>query len=351
MNNTGADIISSNAVKNKRLRRRSKALKISKKVVIMTARYIMMISLSVMILYPLLRMISTAMAHPRALGLVGAVWVPPLISSDHLRIAWAIMDPIKTLPHTFLHVGIIVVLQMLSAAFAGYAFARLRFRGMKFLFILVLITFIIPNEVFRLPHTVLFQNFDLFGLVSAMRGQPFNLLGESTAIYVLAAMGMGISGGLFIFIFRQFFRGIPKELMEAAYVDGSGVTRAFFRIILPMGKPAFFTVGTLSFIWNYNDIYFLSFFNDSLDNIRMRLRAISFIAPGGRTTVSVWINNIARPRIPEGVNYIGGTYGHGNADAAIVTISTLITILPLVILFLIIQRQFVEGVERSGIVG
>ena len=328
----------------------AKAKKYLLKAIIMTLRYILMISLGVMILYPLMRMISVLFTHPRALGLVGAVWVPPRISFDHLQIAWGILDPARTLSYTFVHVSGLVVLSTLSAAFAGYAFARLKFRGMGLLFMLVLITFIIPNEVFTLPHQIMFRNFDVFGIVERITGEPLNLLGQSTVMYLMAGMGMGIAGGLFIYIFRQFYRGLPKELEEAAYVDGAGVTRTFLTIVLPMAKPAFFTVGTLSFIWNYNDTHFPGLFNPTLDNIRMRLQAIHTVS-GGRSTISQWVNHIARGRIPITAYYVWGNYGNAQADAAILTISTLLSLLPLIILFLIIQRQFVQGVERSGIVG
>ena len=327
-----------------------KLKKMAMATIIMIVRYILIISLSVMILYPLLRMIATIFMHPRAVGMIGAVWVPPLISFDHLRIAWAFLHPAQTMLYTFTHVTALMLLQIASAALAGYAFARLRFRGMNILFIFVLLTFIIPEQVFMLPQHALFRNFDIFGVFTAIRGEPLNLLGQSTVMYVMAGLGMGLSGGLFIYIFRQFYRGLPKELEEAAYVDGAGITRSFLTIVLPMAKPAFFTVGTLSFIWNYNDTHFPGLFNPTMDNVRMRIQAINQIS-GGRSTISQWVNYLARERIPVDVHYIGGSWGDPLADAAIITITTFLSILPLILLFLIVQRQFVQGFERSGIVG
>ena len=313
---------------------------------IMILRYILIISLAFMILYPLLRMISTSITHPRAVGMVGSLWIPTEISLNNLRVAAAIMHFSYTLPFTLINVAFITFLQIFNAAFAGYAFARLRFRGMGILFVMVLLTFIIPRQAFRLPQHILFRNFDVFGIVTAIRGEPFNLLNQTHAIFILAGLGMGISGGLFIFIFRQFFRGLPKELEETAYVDRAGFFRTFFSIVLRMAKPAFLTVGTLSFIWNYNDLHFPSLFNPINRYLQMRIHILSQDPGGGITRMQQWIS-ASRGRMGFDVVVIN-TPMH---DGAVLVVCSLLAIVPLILLFLIIQKQFVEGVERSGIVG
>jgi len=310
-------------------------------------RYAVIISLAYMILYPLLRMISLMITHPTSIGAVGGLWVPPILGLDNFWVAFGIMNFWDTLFFTVRNVGIIVLLQMMSAAFAGYAFARLRFKGMNFVFMLVLITFIVPNEVFMLPQRVLFQNFDFFGIIEAIRGRPINMLGSPTAMFVLAGTGMGIAGGLFIYIFRQFVRGLPKELEEAAYVDGAGFIRTFFTIVLPIIKPAFLTVGTLSFIWNYTDTHFPRLFNPTNQYMAIR-QALVGTAQAGEPMVQMLTVQARRlGLIAHEVVSINSAAHHN----AIVQVSTLLSILPLIVLFLIVQRQFVQGVERSGIVG
>jgi len=328
---------------------KAKAIKRGKKVMGHLVRYSLIFCLSYMLLYPLLRMLSLALTHPYVLDAVGAIWVPPMVSLDNFRTAWAIMQFWPHFITTFAHVGIIMFLATLNAALAGYAFAKLRFRGMGILFFFVLLTFIVPTRAFMLPQFVLFRNFDVFGIITAVRGEPLNLLGQPTAMFMMAGLGLGIAGGLFIYIFRQFFRGIPKELEEAAYVDGAGVLRAFFTIVLPMAKPAFMTVGTLSFIWTYNDNHFPALFNPHGLYLRSRLGTIARTA-GGTTPLQL---NIAMARTMGNLDPSVTTLGHPNPsyDATIITVATLITMAPLIILFLIIQKQFVAGVERSGIVG
>jgi len=322
-----------------------KFAKVSKRVLVSIFRYTLIVCLSYMILYPMLRMIVTAIGHPHTIGTVGAIWVPPIISLDNFRVAWAIIDFVPHLIFTITRVAFIVILQMLNAALAGYAFARLRFRGSGILFVLVLLTIVVPTQVLMLPQFVLFRNFDILGIFTLITGEPLNLLGQPTAMYLMALLGQGIAGGIFIYIFRQFFRGLPKELEEAAYVDGAGVLRTFFVIVLPLAKPSFLTVGTLSFIWNYNDSFFPSLFHPTGQWISGRISAL--VAPSGGTSTIQLAIDIARARIPfDTIVLESPAY-----DAAIFTVATLLAILPLVLLFLPIQKHFVQGVERSGITG
>ena len=330
-----------------RANRNAKLIRIGKTLIINIFRFSLIIALAFMILYPLLRMINIAITYPRALNMVGSVWVPTAISSDNIRTAWAILNFVPYFTYTIRVVGAMMLLQMANAAFAGYAFARLRFRGMGILFVFVLITFIIPMEVFRLPRHIMFVNFDIFGIVTAVRGSPLNLIGEPTVMYIMTGLGMGIAGGLFVYIFRQFFRGLPKELEEAAYVDGAGFIRTFFTIVLPMAKPAFLTVGTLSFIWNYNDTTLSSLFDTMGQYLLARINTLAQTV-GGTTMIQQQIGIATRTgRLSHDVVTVDNVI----YDAAIFSTTTLLSILPLILLFLIIQKQFVQGVERSGIVG
>ena len=326
---------------------KAKAKKIALKAINIFFRYGLIISLSYMLLYPLLRMFAMAIIHPNVLGNIGTIWIPSEVSFDNFRTAYAIMDFVPHFITTFTHVSLMTLLVMINASLAGYAFARLRFKGMGFLFFLALLTFIVPTRALMLPQFVLFRNFDPLGVVSLINGEPLNLFGSPAAMFMMAGTGMGIAAGMFIYTFRQFFRGLPQELEEAAYVDGAGFLRTFFTIVLPMAKPAFFTVGTLSFVWTYNDSHFPNLFNPTGQYLFSRLVTISRVG-GGTTPLQLNIG-IARTagRLPPDVI----TLNTAAYDAAIITVATLITLIPLIIGFLIVQKQFVQGVERSGIVG
>jgi len=302
-----------------------------------------------MILYPVTRMIHNSIAYPRVVGMTGSMWVPAMISFDNFRVALAVMDWQSSLPFTMMNVTVIMLLQMFSAALAGYAFARLKFRGMGIIFILVLLTFVIPSRFLFLPQGVLFRSFDPLGLFSFFGNGPIVLFGRPMALFLMSGLGMGIAGGLFIYIFRQFFRGLPKELEEAAYVDGSGVLRSFFTIVLPMAKPAFLTVGTLSFIWNWTDPHFFAQFNPDLRFMSLRIQTFDLIT-GGTPRIHQYMG-MARTAGRLSIDVTTLPPGNPAYDAALMSASTFVSIIPLIILFLIVQKQFVQGVERSGIVG
>jgi multiple sugar transport system permease protein len=323
----------------------AKTSKRIKQALFMAFRYALIICLSYMILYPILQMISTAIKHPYEIGSMSSVWIPQKFTLDNIKIAAIISDYPQNLLYTFGCTFVIMLLQVTNAAFAGYSFARLKFKGSNLLLGVVILTIIVPPASLMLPQYIYFRNFDIFGIFTLITGHKLNLLGKPASIFILAALGQGLSSGLFVYIFRQFFRGLPKELEEAAYVDGAGYLRIFLRIVLPVSKPGIVTVGVLSFIWNWNDTYFPGLFNPTSRYLRIRLSELS--APsGGTSNVQLAIGNH--------ISEIPATLARLTSqpyDAMILTVCTLLTILPLVIFFFIVQKQFVEGVERSGITG
>lgn len=317
----------------------------TQQIISMSFRYALIICLSYMILYPLLRMISTTFTHPYDIGSLGSIWVPETPTFDNIKVASIIMNYPKAVLYTAGSTFIIMLLQILNSAFAGYSFARLQFKGSKLLFMLVMFTIIVPPASLMLPQYILFRNFDIMGIFETITGSKLNLLGSPISMCLLAATGQGLSSGLFIYIFRQFFRGLPRELEEAAYVDGAGFLRIFFTIVLPISKPSIITVGILSFVWNWNDTYFPRLFNPTSNYLRIRLGMLS--APsGGTSNVQLAIGN-AISKIPPDITRLSSA----PYDSLILTVCSLLTILPLIIFFLIVQKHFVEGIERTGIVG
>lgn len=316
-----------------------------KTIIISVLRYSLIICLSYMILYSLLQLISASFTHPYDIGSTSSVWIPQSITLDNIKVAYTIMKYPKAFLYTLGSTTVVMILQMANAAFAGYSFARLRFRGSKLLFGLVILTIIVPPSSLMLPQYIYFRNFDIFGICKILLGKELNLLGEPSSLFILSALGQGLSSGLFVYIFCQFFRGLPKELEEAAHVDGAGFLRTFFRIVLPTAKPSFMTVGVLSFVWNWNDTYFPRLFNPTDNYLRVRLATLS-TPSGGSSAVQVAIGNSISKIPPDTIKLASSAY-----DSVILKAGSLLAIIPLIIFFLIIQKQFVEGVERSGIVG
>lgn len=169
------------------------------------------------------------------------------------------------------------LLQLCSCAIVGYGFARFQFKGKSLLFGLVLLTIIIPPQIIFIPTYLMYSHYDFFGLTTALFGEQAyaNLIDTNWTMYLPAALGVGIRSGLFIFIFRQFFRGLPKELEDAAYVDGCGHARTFLRVIVPNAGGAFLTVFLFSLVWYWNDYYYVSMYFNKTQNISIALQGLT----------------------------------------------------------------------------
>ena len=208
----------------------------------------------------------------------------------------------------------LTLIQVLICSMVGYGFARFDFPLKKLLFGCVVLMIVIPNHTIMLPQYMTFRS--------------MGLMSEATPMYILTLFGTGLRAGLFIYIFNQFFRGLPKEIEEAAFVDGAGTWYTYFRIMLVNAMPAVITVTVFSLVWQYTDSFYSQLFRIPTDMLlAKRLSTLQ-----NNISANLKIMNVRIQRL-----YV---------DAGVV-----LTILPLLILYLLLQRRFIEGVERSGIVG
>ena len=184
-----------------------------------------------------------------------------------------------------------------------------------------------PAHTIMLPLYMTFKSFDPFGIVSAIKGTP-GIMGTVVPMYIMTLLGCGVRSGLYIYIFNQFFRGLPKEIEEAALVDGCGVWYTYFRIMLINAMPAVITVAVFSIVWQFNDTFYAKLFLISEDVvISKKISSLQAVIANVDKILDTTIQEL----------YL---------DAGIVLI-----ILPILIIYLVLQKYFIEGVERSGIVG
>ena len=221
----------------------------------------------------------------------------------------------------------LTLLQLLVCSMVGYGFARFNFPLKKFLFGCVVVMIVIPSHTIMLPLYMTFRNFDPFGIITAIKGTS-GLMGSVVPMYVMTLLGCGVRSGLYIYIFNQFFRGLPKEIEEAAFVDGAGVWYTYFRIMLVNAMPSVITVAVFSTVWQFNDTFYAKLFLIS-ENVVISNKIASLQAT---------IANLDKVLdLPIQELYL---------DAGIILV-----LLPIVIIYLVLQKYFIEGVERSGIVG
>ena len=254
--------------------------------------------------------------------------IPQDPTLERYQMAIKILNYVPTMLKSLLYSFSLMLMQIFTCSMVGYGFARFKFPLKNLLFGCVVVMIVIPTHTIMLPLYMTFRNFDPLGLVSAIKGSPVNLMGTPVPMVLMTILGCGLRSGLYIYIFNQFFRGLPKEIEEAALVDGAGTWYTYFFIMLRNAMPSVITVAVFSLVWQYNDTFYAKLFH---------LPQSMSIG----TRISSLVANIANQ-----YQIMDKTIQTLYLDAGIV-----LMMIPVVLIYVILQKQFIEGVERSGIVG
>ncbi len=294
-------------------------------------RFLILFGLGFVVLYPIMYMISCAFRPQLEMNDPSIMWIPKTFTITNLQDVWTAIDYPNLVLNTMLVNVVCSLLQVVTCSITGYGFARFKFKFKGVLFIIVVLQIIVPTQIILIPQFQQFRYFDIFGIIKAITGDTLTLTDSPIALYMQAFFCNGIRAGLFIFLFRQFFRGLPKELEDAAYLDGCGPIATFIRIMIPNARTSYLTVFIFSLVWYWNDSYVTGMFYNESTNIALEVKNLA-------TTIDRWLN--------------GGT-PKGVASDFIVWIEAgcLLSIVPIVIIYCFLQKQFVEGIERSGITG
>ena len=288
-------------------------------------RFVILFGLGFVILYPLIYMISCTFRERGDMNDPTVMWIPRNFTLNVLKETLDAMGFPQTLITTlFLNVGCALV-QVISCAVTGYGFARFKFRGRNLLFAVVIMMILVPPQIIALPLYSQFRNFGIGGF-------SINLIDTMFTMYLPALTGNGIRAGLMILIFRQFFKGLPRELEDAAYIDGCGPFRTFVQVMVPNAAAAFLTVFLFSVVWYWNDYYVCnSFFNTN-------------------KTLALMIKNIST--VLKGALFNDASLQVSTRELVVWTqAACLISIAPMLIMYVFLQKHFTEGIERSGLVG
>jgi len=302
--------------------------------VLSALRLVFLLLMCFVVLYPLIYMVSVSLRDPQDLYDPTIIWIPKNWTLDNYQTVWELIDYPQVLKNTAVMTLMATAINVAICAMVGYGFARFRFKGRNILFGLVLFTLMVPNQIISIPMFVQYYSFDFLGFGQLGRlftGQPWTvkLLNSSLVYYVPALFGQGLRSGLFIFIFRQFFRSMPKELEDAAYIDGCGAVRTFMRIMVPCAGPAFITSFLFSVVWYWNEYFMATLYFDDSHTLSVSLGTLSALLR------SVGYNMFEDPYV----------------IVAQMQAACMLTILPLIILFVVAQRKFTESIDKTGIVG
>ena len=292
-------------------------------------RFLILFGLGFVILTPLIFMITYGFRENRDMNDPTVMWIPRHLTlkiMDQTIGAMGLKNGIfnnNPLFNTFvLNIGCSVC-QVITCAITGYGFARFKFKGRNALFAIVILMILVPTQIVSIPLYDTFRYF-LFGSV--------NLIDSMLVMYLPALMANGIRAGLMIFIFRQFFRGLPKELEDAAYLDGCGPFMTFIKVMVPNASSSFLTVFLFSIVWYWNDFYIASMFFTNKQTISTVLNNLN-----GTLNKAIFNNANANISAREKIVWLQA--------------GCLISITPMLILYACLQKHFTEGIERSGLVG
>ncbi|MCQ2448568.1 MAG: carbohydrate ABC transporter permease [Clostridia bacterium] len=289
-------------------------------------RLILMIGLSYIILLPFLKRISVMFMSLDDLQNPTVWLIPQSPTWDNVTRVLKYGGYWEAFTNSLLISLSCAILQTLVCCMVGYGFAKFKFRGKTFFFLMAVFTIVIPPQTLYLALYTRFRYFDIYGLLSLFGIGPIKPLETVVPSILLSLTALGLKNGLYIFVIRQFFKGVPQELNEAAWVDGCNPIKAFFSIMFPMARSMLVSIFVLSFAWQWTDTFYSGLFNRSMTVLPMilnKVTAISTEAISNGTMMSSVMQNTA----------------------------VVMIIAPLFVFYLVFQRQLIQGIERSGIVG
>lgn len=289
-------------------------------------RYFLLISVSYIILFQLIYIITYAFRPSSEFNDPSVVWISRSFTVQHIKDAIDMMEyPIAFIRTLCIQI-ISGLIEVITCAIAAYGFARFDFFGKKFFFACVLLTILVPQPMLSVSMYLNYSDFDflgILGLIGKITGQDIrlNLIDTGWIFYLPSIFGAGIRSGLFIYIYRQFFKGLPKELEEAASIDGAGFVATFIKVVLPSSSVVILTVTIFSIVWHWNEYYSSALFFEQNYPLSVQLSRLS--SAGGLITV----------------------------DRGLTMAGCFIFMLPVLIMYGILQNKFVKSIDRVGIVG
>ncbi len=310
-------------------------------------RFIILLGVSYIVLYPFFTKIAASFMSPEDFIDVTVMLIPKYPTFDQYTAIFLENEYVEAFINTLFLSLVSAVLQTFVSCLVGYGLAKFKFKGNALIMGAVILTMVVPHGTVYLSMFMQFRYFDLFdffglfesfgytGVIDAIARAidwqkgigGLQLTASYWPLVVLSATGLAFKNGLYIFMMRQFFRGVPDELEESAYIDGSGTLRTFLQIIIPLSVPMMITIFLFAFAWQWTDDFYTNMFIST-------------------NKITLMPDIVGIPKSLE-ITYAGTDL----YNTAVNNTCGLMIIMPLVILYLFCQRYLVQGIERSGIVG
>ncbi len=264
-------------------------------------KYAFLLLLTVIALIPFIWMISSSLKTSLQVFSIPMKWIPDEYHWENFVDIWQKVALLDYFKNTSLLAIIVTFMQILTSSFAAYAFAKMQFKGRDLLFMCYIGTIAVPWQVYMLPQFIMMRSIGLYDTIFAL-----------VVLQSFSAFG--------VFLMRQFYLGIPNELNEAARIDGLSEYGIWARIMLPLAKPAIATLCIFTFVNTWND----------------------YMGP------MIYLTTDVKKTIQVGLRRFIQAY---SADYNLIMAASLCSLLPVTIVFLFLQRYFIEGIATSGLKG
>lgn len=263
--------------------------------------YVVLITITVVMLVPFLWMVSASLKFDKDVFTVPIRWIPENPKWDNYKIIWTKIPLMKFVLNTSKITLIVTVLQLFTSSFAAYAFAKLHFKSKNALFLGYIATIAVPWQVYMVPQFIMMRSIGL----------------NDSHLAIICLQAFSAFG---VFMMRQFYQGVPDSLCEAARIDGMSEYKIYRKIMLPLSKPALSTLTIFTFVATWND----------------------FLGP------SIYLTTESKKTLQIGLRMFIGQY---SSEYGLIMSASVISLIPVLIVFLCLQKYFVEGVAATGIKG
>lgn len=297
-----------------------------------TVRYLILIGFAYVLIYPFIFMAVNSFKTSTDWLDPTVQWIPKSVSLFNIKYAAKVLDYFPSFWSTILNQIISAVISFFSCAVIAYGLARFDFKGKKILIGIMILLILVPDPMLMIASYNNMDHLDfvgILGLFNKLTGIDIrpSVIDSPFVFWLPALTGTGLKNGLYIYIFMQFFKGLPKELEEASWIDGAGPWKTFFRIVMPSAGAASVTVLVFSVVWYFNDYYQADIFFSEKFPLSVML-----------STFTSRLSSIVSQDLKFSIG-------------ALILAASFITILPLLAYFLVMQRKFVQSIATCGIVG
>ena len=294
--------------------------------------YVLLGVMSFAFLYPFIYMLLKSLQSPEDVMNPAVGLLPTKIYGGNMAKAFKVLAlfpyrdnlgqlKLGSLLTSIIYSGVPTILQVISCALVGYGLAKFKFPGKKVVFGLIVVSFIIPPQVLMIPTLMLYKK--------------IGLLKSLWTFALPALLAQGVKHTVFIMLYFQFFNMLPKELDEAAEIDGAGKLKIFIKVAIPLTIPMFVVSFIFSFVWYWNETYLTALYMPGVQTLPLQLDAFE---------------DTFKNMFPQGSSNSSGGITNSLNDAVYMA-GTLISLVPLLLMYFVLQKQFVEGIDKAGLTG